>query len=98
MEKFQETHNWSKYCGERRKERINRLIDNGCLNPYAVVNGAKPKYINNLKVRINKEGRILIPKIVRNIMEYEINELLTLKPEDDKLIIEKVKYEDNQNR
>lgn len=42
--KFKETHNWSEYCDERRKARAERLMAQGIKNPWAVMNGGKPKY------------------------------------------------------
>lgn len=43
-ENFKATHNWSEYCKEARKRRIERLKAQGITNPYAVINGAEPKY------------------------------------------------------
>lgn len=43
--KFIETHNWSEYCSNLRKRRVERLREEGCINAWSVVaKGDKPKY------------------------------------------------------
>ena len=43
-QKFIETHNWVKYCDERRKARVQRLREQGVKNPWSVINGKEAKY------------------------------------------------------
>lgn len=45
--KFLETHNWSKYCNERRRIKVEKLREQGVINAWAVVNGKEPKYKEN---------------------------------------------------
>ena len=43
--KFIENHNWSEYCSNVRKKRVERLREEGCINAWSVVTkGDKPKY------------------------------------------------------
>lgn len=44
---FKAKHNWYEYCKEARKRRAERLKAQGITNPYAVINGAEPKYKEN---------------------------------------------------
>lgn len=45
LENFKQKHDWTKYCNEARKRRIERLKAAGCTNPWNVcVTGAEPKY------------------------------------------------------
>ena len=47
-ERFRLKTNWSKYCYQKKKERIERLKAEGVTNPWSVVNnGADPKYGGN---------------------------------------------------
>lgn len=44
-ENFKEKHNWSKYCLERKRARVERLRAKGCTNAWSVcTRGAAPKY------------------------------------------------------
>lgn len=44
-QKFKNKVNWSKYCGECRKRRVEKLREQGVKNPWSVVvKGAEPKY------------------------------------------------------
>lgn len=39
---------FSKLCGDSRKRRVERLREEGCINPWNVINkGAEPKYASN---------------------------------------------------
>lgn len=45
LEKFKEKNNWSEYCSQKRKERVERLRKQGCTNAWSVVTkGAEPKF------------------------------------------------------
>lgn len=45
IEKFKETHNWSEYCQNSRRKRVERLREQGCTNAWSVVvKGDEPKF------------------------------------------------------
>ena len=45
IETFKKKNDWSKYCAERRRERVERLRAEGVTNAWAVcTTGAEPKY------------------------------------------------------
>lgn len=88
MEKFQSKHNWVKYCNEARERRVQKLIEEGCINPYAVVaNGYKPKYITDLETKITDEGKVLIPRPIRKMMNLKKNQKFKITFEKDKICL-----------
>lgn len=44
--RFKKTHDWTKYCAEARRRRVERLRKEGCTNAWSVVTkkGVEPKY------------------------------------------------------
>ena len=48
IKKFQEKHDWVKYCADRRRARVERLKAQGVTNAWMVVTkSVEPKYKNN---------------------------------------------------
>lgn len=89
MEKFKETHDWAEYCSAARKRRIERLNEEGVLNPYGVVaNGDTPKY--NYIAKIKTEGRILIPFKIRKKFNIKQGDKFKVCVEEDKITLEKI--------
>ena len=88
LEKFKENHNWVEYCNEARKRRANRLIEEGCVNAYAVVaNGYKPKYIYDLETKMTNEGKILIPSPIRKVMNLKNGQRFKVTFEKDRICL-----------
>lgn len=48
INKFRAKVNWSEYCGQKRKERVERLKAQGVINPWKVITKKEePKYKDN---------------------------------------------------
>ena len=56
-EKFKKTHNWSKYCCATRKKRMDKLREQGILNPTAIINhtGHPIRYKEGYEPKENEE-------------------------------------------
>lgn len=89
MENFKKKHNWSEYCSQARKKRIERLKEEGVLNPYDVAsNGSEPKY--NYVVKLKTEGRVLIPFKIRRRFDIKNGDRFMVSVDDNKIILEKM--------
>lgn len=86
MEKFQKKNNWVKYCNDARERRIKKLVEQGCTNPYAVVaNGYKPKFVSDLKTKVCKEGKVLIPVYIRRKMNLKEGDIFEISFEKNEI-------------
>lgn len=89
IDKFKETHNWNEYCYASKLKRIERLKEQGVINPWSVANnGEEPKnYFVNI---IGKEGRLVIPAKFRKSMNINCGDEVKVTMVDNKMILEKV--------
>lgn len=89
IENFKKNHNWTEYCNQARKRRIERLKEEGVLNPYAVAsNGEKPKY--DCITKVKSEGRVLIPYRIREKFNIQSGDRFKISIQNDKIILEKL--------